>query len=85
MFSYLVAVGEHPNHRLHDGPYSRNSCLHRHVHVSLRDKDGKNVFAVSGDEATAGRQDALYEDTKFISQEAEWFLAGILDGIADGT
>ena len=56
-----------------------------HVHVSLRDKDGKNVFAVSGDEVTTGRKGASYDDTKFISQEAEWFLAGILDGIADGT
>ncbi|KAJ2924002.1 hypothetical protein H1R20_g13091, partial [Candolleomyces eurysporus] len=54
-----------------------------HVHVSLRDKDGKNVFAVSGDEAATGRKDASYDDTKFISQEGEWFLAGILDGIAD--
>jgi len=31
-----------------------------------------------------GRESAAYPDTEFISQEAEWFLAGILDGIADG-
>ncbi|KDR73647.1 hypothetical protein GALMADRAFT_251423 [Galerina marginata CBS 339.88] len=54
-----------------------------HVHVSLRDKQGRNIFAVSDAELKAGRADAAYEDTKFISQEAEWFLAGVLDGIAD--
>ena len=56
----------------------------RHVHVSLRDKNGKNIFAVSDSELVSGRVGASYDDTKFISQEAEWFLAGILDGIADG-
>ncbi|TEB39638.1 glutamine synthetase/guanido kinase [Coprinellus micaceus] len=55
-----------------------------HCHVSLRNKDGKNIFAVSEEEvANGGRKGAAYDDTKFISQEAEWFLAGILDGIAD--
>ncbi|KAF6763791.1 hypothetical protein DFP72DRAFT_873395 [Ephemerocybe angulata] len=55
-----------------------------HVHVSLRDKDGRNIFAVSEKEASSGgREGASYKDTKYISQEAEWFLAGILDGIAD--
>jgi hypothetical protein len=33
----------------------------------------------------SGRIGAAYDDTKFMSQEGEWFLAGILDGIADGT
>lgn len=56
----------------------------RHVHVSLRDKNGRNIFAVSDDELVSGRVGASYDDTKFISQEAEWFLAGVLDGIADG-
>lgn len=56
----------------------------RHTHVSLRGKDRKNVFAVSEEEIKTGRTNAGSEDTKFISQEAEWFLAGILDGIADG-
>ncbi|KAL0946698.1 hypothetical protein HGRIS_012885 [Hohenbuehelia grisea] len=54
-----------------------------HVHVSLRDESGRNVFAVSDAELKDGRPDAAYEDTKFLSQEAEWFLAGILDGITD--
>lgn len=54
-----------------------------HVHVSLRDKNGRNIFAVSDSELVGGRIGASYDDTKFISQEAEWFLAGILDGIAD--
>ena len=55
-----------------------------HIHVSLRNKEGRNIFAVSDAELEAGRENAAYKDTKFISQEAEWFLAGILDGIADG-
>ncbi|TFK30265.1 glutamine synthetase/guanido kinase [Coprinopsis marcescibilis] len=54
-----------------------------HIHVSLRDKQGRNLFAVSEEELTAGRQGAANEETKYISQEAEWFLAGILDGLAD--
>jgi hypothetical protein len=53
--------------------------------VSLRDSQGRNVFAVTDAELQAGgRGDASYSDTKFLSQEGEWFLAGILDGIADG-
>lgn len=58
--------------------------FHRHVHVSLRDKDGRNIFAVSESEREAGRTNAAYKDTKFLSQEGEWFVAGVLDGIADG-
>ena len=54
------------------------------MHVSLRNKDGRNIFAVSAEELETGRANAANEDTKFISQEAEWFLAGVLDGIADG-
>ena len=60
------------------------SLLCRHIHVSLRDGE-RSLFAVSKEELKAGRQGAAYEDTKFISQEAEWFLAGILDGLPDST
>ena len=55
-----------------------------HIHVSLRNKEGRNIFAVSDSELKSGRVNAANDDTKFISQEAEWFLAGVLDGIADG-
>ncbi|KAG6817787.1 hypothetical protein H0H87_003195 [Tephrocybe sp. NHM501043] len=54
-----------------------------HVHVSMRDSDGNNVFAVAESQHKNGRKDSQYEDTRFMSQEGEWFLAGILDGIAD--
>ncbi|KAF9513122.1 hypothetical protein BS47DRAFT_1372620 [Hydnum rufescens UP504] len=55
-----------------------------HIHVSLRDASGKNVFSLSSDEIQAGgRKDALYEDTRYMSQEGEWFVAGLLDGLAD--
>ncbi|KAM6491288.1 hypothetical protein JOM56_013527 [Amanita muscaria] len=55
-----------------------------HVHVSLKDAADRNIFSVSDSEIqNGGRADAAYDDTKFISQEAEWFLAGILDGISD--
>lgn len=57
----------------------------RHVHVSLRDKTGRNIFAVTDEELkNGGRKGASYDDTKYISQHCEWFLAGILDGIQDG-
>ena len=56
----------------------------RHIHVSLRDRDGKNVFAFPGSETGIGRENAKYDDTKFISEAAEGFLAGILDGLPDG-
>jgi glutamine synthetase len=42
------------------------------------------LFALSGTEAKSGREDAAFEDTKYVSKQAENFLAGILDGIADG-
>ncbi|KAH8827026.1 hypothetical protein DL96DRAFT_1605208 [Flagelloscypha sp. PMI_526] len=54
-----------------------------HIHVSLRDGQGKNIFAVSNDQLSSGRENAAFGDTRFLSQEGEWFLAGILDGIAD--
>ncbi|KAG8716204.1 hypothetical protein FRC11_007378 [Ceratobasidium sp. 423] len=54
-----------------------------HVHVSLRDKNGRNVFAVADTDKEKGRADAKYQDTRFMSQEGEWFLAGVLDGLTD--
>ncbi|KNZ73775.1 Type-1 glutamine synthetase 2 [Termitomyces sp. J132] len=54
-----------------------------HVHVSLRDSNGTNVFALAEGDSKEGRKDAQYDDTRYVSQEGEWFLAGILDGIAD--
>lgn len=54
-----------------------------HIHVSLRDQNGESLFAVSGSDLKNGRTNAANADTKFISQEAEWFLAGILDGLPD--
>jgi glutamine synthetase len=56
-----------------------------HVHISLKNNEGRNIFSVSEAELQTGRANAANGDTKYISQEAEWFLAGILDGIADGT
>lgn len=52
--------------------------------MSLRDSDGKNIFAFPGSETGQGREGAKYDDTKFISEIAERFLAGILDGLPDG-
>ncbi|KAJ3760328.1 hypothetical protein EV361DRAFT_904352 [Lentinula raphanica] len=54
-----------------------------HVHVSLRDKSGRNIFSVSDSELSTGRPGAANDDVKYLSEEAEHFLAGILDGIAD--
>ncbi|KAF7796709.1 hypothetical protein EIP86_007892 [Pleurotus ostreatoroseus] len=45
--------------------------------------DGKNIFAVPEEELENGRTGAANEETKFISQEGEWFLAGVLDGLPD--
>jgi hypothetical protein len=39
---------------------------------------------VSDAELERGRQGAANDDVKFISQEGEWFLAGVLDGLPDG-
>jgi glutamine synthetase len=56
-----------------------------HIHVSIRDKSGRNIFAVTEEEKKAGgRKNAAFDDTKYISQEAEWFLAGLLAGLSDG-
>jgi glutamine synthetase len=57
----------------------------RHIHVSLRDSNGKNAFALSSEEIKAGgRANAYHEQLKFISQDAEHFLAGLIDGLQDG-
>ncbi|KDQ60769.1 hypothetical protein JAAARDRAFT_31741 [Jaapia argillacea MUCL 33604] len=55
-----------------------------HIHVSLRDKNGRNAFAVSDEELeSGGREGAANDDTKYMSQVGEWFLAGVLDGLPD--
>ncbi|KAI0780673.1 glutamine synthetase/guanido kinase [Trametes elegans] len=54
-----------------------------HVHVSLRDENGKSLFALPEDQLKTGRAGAKYEDTKYLSQEGEWFLAGVLAGLPD--
>ncbi|GAA6055968.1 hypothetical protein JCM3770_000753, partial [Rhodotorula araucariae] len=64
-------------------PYGDQPGCSGHVHISLRDSEGRNVFAVRDDEVKDGRADAQYDDTKRISQVGEWFLAGILDGLPD--
>ncbi|BGP01266.1 hypothetical protein NBRC10513v2_002218 [Rhodotorula toruloides] len=64
-------------------PYGDQPGCSGHIHISLRDKDGRNVFAVKEEEVEKGRVGAQYEDTKRISQEAEWFLAGVLEGLPD--
>jgi glutamine synthetase len=57
------------------------------VHVSLKSRDdGRNIFAVSDADdlqTQTGRADAAFEDSKWLSKEGEWFLAGVLDGLAD--
>ncbi|GAA6021311.1 hypothetical protein JCM10207_002693 [Rhodosporidiobolus poonsookiae] len=65
-------------------PYGDQPGCSGHVHISLRDKKtGKNVFAVSEEEREKGREGAANEDTRRISQVAEWFLAGVLEGLPD--
>ncbi|BEJ16442.1 hypothetical protein CspHIS471_0510470 [Cutaneotrichosporon sp. HIS471] len=65
-------------------PWQNESGCSGHIHVSLRDRNGKNVFGVTDAELKAGgRKDAPFPDLRFISQEAEWFLAGVLTGLRD--
>ena len=52
--------------------------------MSLRDSNGGNVFAIQTEELQGGRQGAAYDELKFISQTAEYFLAGVLDGLTHG-
>jgi glutamine synthetase len=58
----------------------------RHIHVSLRDKSGRNIFALNQEDKDGGkgRASAKYDDLKYISQEAEWFLGGLLEGLPSG-
>jgi len=49
-----------------------------HVHISLRNSSGKNIFA-----ADAPRTDAKWPDLKHVSKDLEHFLAGILLGLPD--
>lgn len=64
-------------------PYADQPGCSGHVHISLRDKEGKNVFAVSDEEMKEGREGASSEDTKRISLIGEQFLAGVLLGLPD--
>ncbi|GAA5957563.1 hypothetical protein JCM21900_001638 [Sporobolomyces salmonicolor] len=64
-------------------PYGDQPGCSGHVHISLRDKEGRNVFAVSEEEVEKGREGAIWEDTRRVSKEAEWFLAGVLEGLPD--
>ncbi|KAH9001313.1 glutamine synthetase/guanido kinase [Lactarius akahatsu] len=54
-----------------------------HIHVSIRDNNGDNVFAVKPEELKRGREGAAYDELKYISQSAEYFLAGVLHGLTD--
>lgn len=69
---------------IQDSNGSLTSPYRRHIHVSLRDSNGKSLFAVSDSELKTGREGAANDDVKFLSQEGEWFLAGVLDGLPDG-
>lgn len=63
----------------------RTALMSSHIHVSIRDESGRNIFAVTEEERkNGGRQGAAFDDTKYLSQEAEWFLAGVLAGLSDG-
>ena len=80
--SFLVVVGSWQDFLFY---CNLNLNYNSHIHVSLRDETGKNIFGVSEDIIkSGGRSNAKYDDLKFISQEGEWFLGGVLDGISDG-
>ncbi|KAB5595697.1 Glutamine synthetase [Ceratobasidium theobromae] len=64
-------------------PYANLPGCSGHIHISLRGKDGQNGFALAEADRKNGRANATYEDTRWISQEAEWFLAGLLGGLMD--
>ncbi|ORY32896.1 hypothetical protein BCR39DRAFT_464260 [Naematelia encephala] len=67
-------------------PYSDMAGCSGHIHVSLQGVSGKNLFSVSDDELKdGGRKTASHEQLRFISQQAEWFLAGIISGLSDVT
>lgn len=56
-----------------------------HIHVSLVDKSGRNLFALDEETSSTGkgRQDAKWEDLRHVSKEMEHFLAGVLQGLPD--
>jgi len=49
-----------------------------HMHISLVDKSGKNIFARETED-----KDAKWPDLRFISDTGRQFLAGVLDGLPD--
>ena len=51
-----------------------------HIHVSLQDSSGGNIFSLPDGQI---RSDAKWEDLKYVSENLEWFLAGILKGLPD--
>ncbi|KAG1759849.1 glutamine synthetase guanido kinase [Suillus occidentalis] len=55
-----------------------------HIHVSLKDGEGRNAFSLSDVDRDHGRANAAFEDTRYLSQIGEHFLAGVLDGLPDG-
>ncbi|KAG7447992.1 glutamine synthetase/guanido kinase [Guyanagaster necrorhizus] len=66
-------------------PWSNLPGCSGHIHISLRNNQGQNIFALPRSDVATGREGAAFEDTKYISEAAEHFLAGILDGVADST
>ncbi|EIW84954.1 glutamine synthetase guanido kinase [Coniophora puteana RWD-64-598 SS2] len=52
-----------------------------HIHVSLKDLDGINIFSVP--ELRGGRAGAANDDTRYLSEKGEQFLAGVLEGLPD--
>ena len=84
---HIISCQAVAGERVHSRPKINSliDILCRHVHVSLRDKSGRNIFGLTDEQMKAGgRKDASSKDVQFISQEAEWFLAGLLDGLSDG-
>jgi hypothetical protein len=64
---------------------SFSSPLRSHIHVSIKDKSGRNIFALTPEEiANGGRKNAPFKDVQYISQIGEYFLAGVLEGLPDG-
>ncbi|QRW27692.1 glutamine synthetase [Rhizoctonia solani] len=57
--------------------------MKRGVIPSFMAKPWANYRAHSFQDAAEGRTDAQSQDTRFMSQEGEWFLAGVLDGLVD--
>jgi glutamine synthetase len=49
-----------------------------HMHISLVDEDGKNLFARESED-----KDAKWSDMRYLSDMGRHFLAGILDGLPD--